>query len=73
MRICAVVCLLFSISVSVVVPVIIIGLLFASLMSYALLLTGLILNLCFVASSVLAADTVAPESGSDVIWFVVLP
>ena len=33
MRICAVVCLLFSISVSVVVPVIFIGLLFASLMS----------------------------------------
>ena len=36
-------------------------------------MTGFILNLCFVASNVLAADTVAPESGSDVIWFVVVP
>merc|ERR1712106_263378 len=73
MRICVVVCLLSNIRVSVVVPVICICLLFASLMSYSLLLSGFILNLCFVASSVLAADIVAPESGSDIIWFVLVP
>ena len=73
MRICIVVCLLSNIRVSVVVPVICIGLLFASLMSYSLLLTGFILNVCYVASNVLAADIVAPESGSAVIWFVFCP
>ena len=56
---------------SVVFPVICICLLFASLISYSSETTGLILNLA--ARNVLAADIVAPESGSDNIWLVLVP
>ena len=58
---------------SVVFPVICICLLFASLISYSSEVTGLILNLNLAARNVLAADIVAPESGSDNIWLVLVP
>ena len=67
------ICLLPRIKSILVLPVISIFLLLASLISNVSEMTGSTFNLNLAARNVLAAEVVAPESGNDSIWLLLVP